>query len=177
MRFVEQRLKGVYLVESDVFPDERGAFACAWLGREFREHGLCADIVQCSISTNRHKGTIRGMHLQVAPFAEHKTVRVTRGAAFDVAVDLRPDSPTYCQWLGVELSAENQRTLYIPPGFAHGYQTLADNTDVLYFVSADYSPDHARGYRYDDPAFNIQWPLGAPTIVNARDASYPDLRR
>ena len=101
---------------------------------------------------------------------------MTRGAIFDVAVDVRPDSPTYCQWVGVELSADNQRVFYIPPGFAHGYQTLTDHADVMYFVSADYSPDHQRGYRYNDPAFGIAWPLGAPTMINARDASYPDLR-
>lgn len=177
MRFVEQKLTGLFLIESDTFPDERGSFTCAWLAREFRDHGLSTDIAQCSMASNRHRGTIRGLHLQVAPCAEHKTVRVTRGAIFDVAVDVRPDSPTYCQWVGAELSADNQHVFYIPPGFAHGYQTLTDHADVMYFVSADYSPDHQRGYRYNDPAFGIAWPLGAPTMINARDASYPDLRR
>lgn len=175
MRFIEQKLPGIFLVDSDIFPDDRGSFTCAWLSREFGAMGLSTQIAQCSIGSNRLRGTLRGLHMQVEPYAEHKTVRVTRGAVFDVAVDLRPDSPTYCQWVGVELSEANRRVLYIPPGFAHGYQTLSDNTDVLYFVSADYSPSHQRGFRYDDPAFGIQWPLGTPTVISARDAAYSAL--
>lgn len=176
MTFTEQQIAGLFVVESDVFQDDRGNFICAWLAREFRHHGLCTDIAQCSFGTNRKRGTIRGLHMQVAPYAECKTVRVTRGAVFDVAVDLRPESPTFRQWVGVELSEDNRRLLYIPPGCAHGYQTLCDDTDVMYFVSADYSPDYQRGYRYDDPAFGIAWPLGGPSVISARDAALPVLR-
>jgi dTDP-4-dehydrorhamnose 3,5-epimerase len=177
MRFLEQPLAGVYLIECDTLSDDRGSFTRAWMPDEFAAHGLSTDIAQCMFAFNHHKGTIRGMHWQADPMWEHKTVRVTRGAIFDVAVDLRPESPTYCQWVGAELTADNRRVLYIPPGFAHGYQTLADETEVFYFVSKGYSPTHQRGLRYNDPAFGIVWPLGEPTMINERDRTYPDLER
>jgi dTDP-4-dehydrorhamnose 3,5-epimerase len=177
MRFIEQKLAGLVVVESDVFTDSRGLFTRAWIPAEFTAHGLSVDIAQCLMAFNHHRGTIRGMHYQAAPLWEHKTTRVTRGAAFDVAVDLRPDSPTYCQWFGTELSADNRRMLYIPPGFAHGYQTLADDTELLYLVSAEYSPAHQRGVRYNDPAFGITWPLGEPAMIHERDTAYPDFVR
>lgn len=177
MRFIEQKLPGVFLIECDVFPDERGSFTRAWVPEEFKDHGLCVDIAQCMFAHNHRRGTIRGMHYQAAPMGEHKTTRVTRGAVFDVAVDLRPDSPTYCEWVGVELSADNHRILYIPPGLAHGYQTLTDDAEVFYFVSNAYSPPHQRGVRFDDPAFGIEWPLGKPTMILERDATYPDFVR
>jgi dTDP-4-dehydrorhamnose 3,5-epimerase len=174
MTFTETKLAGVYIVDADVFPDERGAFVRAWVPGEFRARGLEDGIAQMSISSNLHRGTIRGLHYQAAPFSEVKIVRAVAGAIFDVAVDLRPASPTYRQWLGVELSAENRRLLYLPAGIAHGYQTLRDASDVLYFVSSTYSPAHQRGVRWNDPAFDVEWPLGPPTMINERDRSFPD---
>jgi dTDP-4-dehydrorhamnose 3,5-epimerase len=176
MVFEEQRLPGVYLVDCDVFGDERGAFARAWMPEEFSARGLETRFAQGSIATTRHRGTIRGLHWQVAPAEQVKTVRVTRGAVFDVVVDLRRDSPTFRHWVGTELSAENRRLLYVPAGVAHGYQTLADDTDVFYFASAPYSPGHEAGVRWNDPAFGVEWPLGAPTVISPRDAAYPDFR-
>ncbi len=177
MRFIEQKLPGVFVIECDEFPDDRGSFIRAWMPEEFREHGLSVAIAQCLFAMNHRRGTIRGMHYQADPMGDHKTTRVTRGAVFDVAIDLRPDSPTFCQWTGTELSADNHRILYMPPGCAHGYQTLTDDAEVFYFVSSGYSPPHQRGVRYNDPAFGIEWPLGTPTIINERDATYPDFAR
>jgi len=175
MTFTETRIAGVWIIQSDVFPDERGEFVRAWVPDEFRAHGLVTDIAQCSLASNVKRGTIRGLHYQTAPYEEVKVVRAVKGEVFDVAVDLRPDSPTYRQWVGAELSARSRRMLYLPAGVAHGYQTLADDTEVLYLVSAPYQPDHQRGVRWNDPAIGIEWPLGRPTRINARDAGYPDL--
>ena len=176
MRFTETSIPGVFLIDPDVFEDERGAFVRAWMPDEAAAHGLETKIVQASLALTRDRGTIRGLHYQAAPFGEAKTVRTVRGAIFDVAVDLRPDSPTYLRWVGFELSAANRRVMYLPVGCAHGYQTLEDNSEVFYFVSAAYSPAHQRGARWNDAAFGIKWPLGAPTCINARDAEYPDYR-
>jgi len=177
MTFTETELPGVFVVESDVFPDDRGAFVRAWMPDEFAARGLETGIAQCSLALNHRRGTIRGLHYQIAPLAEAKVIRAVRGAVFDVAIDLRPESPTYLRWVGVELSDRNRQVLYVPPGFAHGYQTLADQTEILYFVSAPYSPEHQRGVRWNDPAFAIDWPLGAPTSIHERDATYPDFDR
>lgn len=177
MQFTEQRIPGVYVIECDTMPDHRGSFTRAWMPDEFSAQGLCIDIAQGMFAFNHRRGTIRGLHWQADPMWEHKTVRVTRGAVFDVAVDLRPASPTYCQWVGIELSADNRRVLYIPPGCAHGYQTLADETEVFYFVSKGYAPELQRGARWDDPSFGITWPLGPPTVIHDRDRSYPDWPR
>jgi len=177
MQFTETAIAGVHVIECDTFPDDRGSFTRAWMPDEFLAQGLSTDIAQCMFAFNHHKGTIRGMHWQAEPMWEHKTVRVTRGAIYDVAVDLRPDSPTYCQWVGVELTEDNRRVLYMPPGCAHGYQTLADNTEVFYFVSKGYAPPLQRGARYNDPAFGIIWPLGEPTMIHERDATFPDFPR
>ena len=174
MLFTDTKLPGVVIVDCDTFVDARGSFARAWHSEEFGAHGLDTRITQCTMAFNHRRGTVRGMHYQAAPMAEVKVVRVTRGAIFDVAVDLRPDSPTFRQWTGVELSADNRRTLYIPIGMAHGYQTLTDDAEVMYFVSADYSPPHQRGVRWNDPAFGIEWPLGEPAMINERDRTYPD---
>lgn len=174
MTFTELLIPGVWQVDADVFPDARGAFIRAWMPDEFASRGLETGIAQCSMATNHHRGTIRGLHYQSAPHEEVKVVRVVRGAIFDVAVDLRPDSPTFRRWVGVELSAGNRRLLYLPKGMAHGYQTLTDDTEILYFVSAPYSPPHQQGVRWNDPAFGIDWPLGAPTMIHDRDATYPD---
>jgi dTDP-4-dehydrorhamnose 3,5-epimerase len=171
--FKELSVPGVWLVEPDIFPDERGSFARAWVPEEFAARGLDTAIVQCGLASNRRRGTIRGLHYQTAPFEEVKFVRATRGAVFDVAVDLRPESPTYCQWVGVKLTADNRLSLYLPRGVAHGYQTLADETDVLYFVSSAYSPAHQAGVRWDDPAFGVAWPLGPPTAISDRDRALP----
>ena len=177
MTFTDTEIPGVVLVDPDVFQDERGAFVVVWLAEDFKARGLETRLVQASGALTRQRGSIRGLHYQAAPFEEAKVVRVTRGAIFDVAVDVRPDSPTYLRWVGHELSADNRRIMYVPPGCAHGYQTLAPDTEVFYFVSAEYSPPHQRGVRWNDPAFNIDWPLGPPTCINDRDASYPDLER
>ena len=174
MTFTETNIAGVIVITPDVFADERGEFVRAWMPDEFAERGLETRIAQGSLALTKQRGTIRGMHFQAAPFEETKVVRAVRGAIFDVAVDLRPDSPTFRQWTGHELSAENRQIMYVPPGCAHGYQTLVENTEVFYFVSAPYSPPHQRGVRWNDPAFGITWPLGAPASIHERDASYPD---
>jgi len=174
MTFQETSLPGVWIVDSDVFPDDRGTFVRAWIPDEFSARGLETGIAQCSLSSNHRRGTIRGMHYQAPPFEEVKVIRAVRGTVFDVAVDLRPGSPTFCRWVGVELSAANRRLLYIPQGFAHGYQTLSDDTELLYFVSAPYVPEHQRGVRWNDPALAIDWPLGSPSVIHERDATYPD---
>lgn len=177
MTVTGQALQGVYLIEGESFRDERGVFTQAWLPRELSAHGICTDIAQASLSHSYRKGTLRGLHLQVPPCAQAKTIRVTRGAIFDVAVDLREGSPTYLQWVGMELSAGNRRMMHLAEGFAHGFQTLEDDTEVFYFVSAPYAPEHERGYRYDDPAFGIRWPITPPTVINARDAGFPPIDR
>lgn len=173
MKFISTDLPGVMIIDSDVFPDERGLFTRVWHGGEFAAKGLDANFAQCTMAFNHRRGTIRGMHFQAEPHSEIKLVRATRGLIYDVIIDLRPASPTFKNWCGVELSADNRRSVYIPKGLAHGYQTLTDEAEVLYFVSNDYAPGHQRGVRFDDPAFGIRWPLGAPTVINERDASYP----
>lgn len=177
MRFHPTEIADVIVVEPDVFEDERGAFVVAWQPEAFAAHGLETGIAQGSLALTRRRGSIRGLHYQAPPFDEAKVVRVVRGAIFDVAVDLRPESPTYLRWVGRELSAANRLIMYIPRGCAHGYQTLVDDTEVFYFVSAPYSPAHQRGARWNDPSFRIAWPLGPPTVINERDASYPDFDR
>lgn len=177
MEFAHTGVAGVFIVQPDVFSDERGAFALAWMPQEFAERGLETRIAQASSALTRERGSIRGLHFQTPPFEEAKVVRVTAGAVFDVAVDLRPSSPTYLKWVGCELSAQNRRIMYVPPGCAHGYQTLTDDAEVFYFVSAKYAPLNQGGVRWNDPAFGIEWPLGAPTRINERDATYPDYVR
>lgn len=173
MIFNETALPDVYLVEPERREDSRGFFARIWEPAPLVQRGLSAGLAHVSVSFNRRKGTLRGLHYQAAPMAEVKIVRCTRGAVFDVAVDLRATSPTFKRWVGAELTAENGRALYIPEGFAHGFQTLCDDTELLYFISQDYSPDHARGARWDDPAFGIAWPEDTRTM-NDRDRTYPD---
>jgi dTDP-4-dehydrorhamnose 3,5-epimerase len=173
MKFTETKLAGMFIIESDVFPDERGSFEAAWHQQALSDRGLEHALAQASLASNHRRGTIRGLHFQAAPFEEVKIVRVIRGSAWDVAVDLRRDSPTFRQWCALELSAANRRMAYIPRGFAHGYETLEDDTDVLYFVSAPYAPAHTRGLRWDDPAIGIDWPIRPPTVISARDASHP----
>lgn len=173
MIFTETKLQGAYLVELEPLKDERGFFALSWSEREFAERGLESRLAECNISFNRRKGTVRGMHYQESPHGQAKLVRCTMGAVFDVMIDLRPSSPTFKRWLAFELTAKNHVALYIPIDFAHGFQTLEDNSEVLYQMSEVYSPGDGRGVRWDDPAFRIEWPHKV-TLINERDASYPD---
>lgn len=172
--FTETPLNGAFVIEPEVHADDRGFFARLWCQDEFGGRGLETRLVQCSMSHNARAGTLRGMHYQIAPWQEVKLVRCTRGAIFDVIIDLRSDSATFGRHFGVELSAANRRLLYIPRGFAHGFQTLEDDTDVFYQMSEFYHPEAARGVRWNDPAFNIAWPTAATRIMADRDASYAD---
>lgn len=173
MIFQETNLKNAYLIELQRLEDERGFFARAWCQREFTEHGLNPHLVQCNISFNKKKGTLRGMHYQLAPYEEAKLVRCIHGAIYDVIIDLRPASPTFKQYFGATLTAEARNMLYVPEGFAHGFLTLEDNTEIFYQMSEFYAPDYARGLRWNDPAFSIEWP--APVqVISERDAAYPD---
>ena len=174
MKFTPTKLAGVWLVDLDRRADERGWFARTWCAEEFAQHGLNANLAQCSLSYNLRCGTLRGMHYQGAPHAETKLVRCVRGAMFDVALDLRPDSPTFREWVGVELTAENGRALFVAEGCAHGFQTLADHTEVLYQIAGVYHPDSARGVRWNDPGFAIEWLNPELAILSNRDASYPN---
>lgn len=173
MVFSETDLAGAYVVDIEPHADERGFFARTWCGREFEAHGLNPRLVQCSMSSNRRKGTLRGLHYAVAPYAEAKLVRCTSGAIYDVIVDLRPQSATRRQSFAVVLSAANHRALYVPEGFAHGFLTLADGCEVLYQMSEFYHADAARGVRWNDPAFGIDWPE-TPVVMSDKDATYPD---
>jgi len=171
--FTETKLPGAFVIEPEEHEDPRGSFARTFCQREFESHGLNTRVAQCSISFSKRKGTLRGMHFQIAPFAEAKLIRCTAGSIYDVIIDLRPSSPSFKQHFAVELSAENRRMLYVPEQFAHGLQTLEDNTEVFYQMSQFYSAEHARGVRWDDPAFGIAWPANKRTIIE-RDRSYPD---
>ena len=171
MVFVETKLPGVYIIEVEKREDERGLFARTFCQHEFEAHGLNPRVAQCSTSFNKKKGTLRGMHYQGAPYAEDKMVRCVAGAIYDVAVDLRGDSPTYKQWVSIELTEDNRKALYIPAGCAHGFQTLVDDTEVYYQISEFYHPEAAKGIRWNDPAFAIGWPIAA-LVVSARDAGY-----
>ena len=173
MTFEPTAIPGVVVVRPEPFADERGHFARTWDGEAFAAHGLSPVVAQCSASFNEKSGTLRGMHYQAAPHAEAKLVRCTRGRVFDVALDLRPDSPTFKRWFGVELSAESGAALYVPEGCAHGFLTLEDASEVFYMISAPYAPEAARGVRWDDPAFGIEWPARVRAIKD-RDAAYPD---
>ncbi len=175
MRFIHTPLPGAWVIELERFEDDRGWFARTFDLEEFRARGLNAEVVQCSASYNARRDTLRGMHYQAAPHGESKLVRCTRGAIFDVAVDLREDSPSFRSWHGVHLSADDGRAFYIPAGLAHGFLTLVDHTEVSYLMGNPHVPDAARGVRFDDPAFAIRWPEPhGPLIVSERDASYPD---
>jgi dTDP-4-dehydrorhamnose 3,5-epimerase len=173
VRFLAGRLGGVFRVDLDLREDERGFFARSWCASELEAHGLNPRIAQCNVSFNRRRGTLRGMHFQSVPHQEAKLVRCTRGALVDVVLDLRRESPTFRQWEAFDLSEGNRTAVFVPEGVAHGFQTLADGTEVLYAMSEFYVEAAARGVRWNDPAFAITWPLPDP-IVSARDASFPD---
>jgi len=173
MKIIPTPLAGAWVLEPEKMQDERGFFARAFCVKEMGEAGLETGVVQANVSFNHRKGTLRGLHFQKSPFEETKIVRCTRGAIFDVMVDLRPDSPTLGEWFGAELTEDNHRLLYIPKRFAHGFQTLRDDAEIMYMVTQFYTPSHASGLPWDDPAFGIRWPVTDP-ILSPRDAVYPD---
>jgi dTDP-4-dehydrorhamnose 3,5-epimerase len=173
MIFKELELRGAFVIEPEPLEDERGFFARTFCAAEFAARGLRPTIAQCSVSYNRRRGTLRGLHYQAAPHEEAKLVRCTHGAVYDVIVDIRPDSATFRRWAGIELSAENRRMVYVPEGFAHGFQTLVDETEVLYQISTAYVPQAARGIRWDDPDLAIAWPPAAARVISARDLGLP----
>ncbi|MBK8092703.1 MAG: dTDP-4-dehydrorhamnose 3,5-epimerase [Verrucomicrobiaceae bacterium] len=173
MNFLPTQIEGVWIVEMERRQDERGWFARTWCKDELKAHGLDPALAQCSSSFNHKRGTLRGMHYQAAPNEEVKLVRCTRGAVFDVVLDLRPDSQSFKHWHSVELSADNGRAIYIPKGCAHGYQTLMPDTELHYIISNRYIPESGRGLRWDDPTFGILWPMPDQAILSRRDASYP----
>jgi len=176
MKFTETKIKGVYLLDPKRFEDDRGFFAPAFSAREFETRGMAGRFVESNISFSRRRGTIRGMHYQAAPHGQDKLIRCTRGAIYDVAVDLRPDSPTFKEWIGVELTAENRSMVYVPGDCGHGFQTLEDDTEVFYMVSQPYAPESGRGVRWNDPSFGISWPDAGSPVLIARDEGYPDFK-
>ena len=173
MIFTETVLKGAFIVDILSLEDERGFFGRSWCMDEFKEHGLNNQLTQCNISFNKKRGTLRGFHFQVAPYEEAKLVRCTMGEIYDVIIDLRPASPTFTNWIAMELTAENRRALYIPEGFAHGFQTLTDNAEVFYQMSEKHHPNAARGLRWNDPAFNVSWPINT-MVISEKDNNYPN---
>ncbi len=173
MRITATRLNGAFFVELERKTDNRGFFARSWCREEFRAHGLETDISQCNVGFSHRAGTLRGIHLQVPPHEEIKLVRCVRGMIYDVIVDLRPDSATFCQWISAQLTADNHLMLYIPQGFGHGYQTLTDNAEIVYQTSESYHPESSTGIRYNDPAFGFRWPLPVRSI-SPHDERWPD---
>lgn len=173
MLFKQTKLSGAFVIEPERLVDERGFFARTWCQKEFNAHGLNTDLRQANIAFNERIGTLRGMHRQVAPWEEAKLVRCTRGAIYDVIIDLRPESPTYKQWVGVELTEINRHMLYVPEGFAHGYQTLSDDAEVFYLVSAFYQPGAERGIRWNDPEFGVEWPDAVVRHISEKDRNWP----
>jgi dTDP-4-dehydrorhamnose 3,5-epimerase len=173
VRFTETPIAGAFLIDIEPVEDERGFFARTYDAGEWRRRGLQPHVEQCSVSFNRRKGTLRGMHYQRSPHAETKLVRCTQGAVYDVVIDLRPSSPSFRQWFAAELTAHNHRLLYVPEGLAHGFQTLEDDSEVAYQISESWQPQAAAGVRWDDPAFAIQWPLPV-TVIAERDRTFPD---
>jgi len=174
MIFKETKLKGAFFIGLEKHKDERGYFARAWCKKEFEAHGLNSNLVQANTALSLQKGTLRGMHYQMTPYEETKLIRCIHGAVFDVIIDLRPGSNTYCEWLGVELTSENHTMLYVPEGFAHGYLTLENNTEVFYMVSQFYVPDSERGVLWNDPAFGIDWPMTNDLLISEKDKNWPD---
>ncbi len=174
MQFTDLHIAGPFVVDLDPIEDERGAFARTWCTREFASRGIDAPMVQSSVSVNHHKGTLRGLHFQGPPSREGKLVRCTHGEIFDVIIDLRCDSPTYLQHAAITLSAENFLSIYIPPGFAHGFQTLMPDSVILYMMNDYYQPECSAGGRWNDPAFSIPWPIDVPSTMSDRDRNWPD---
>ncbi|MBD1872794.1 dTDP-4-dehydrorhamnose 3,5-epimerase [Nodosilinea sp. FACHB-131] len=175
MIFEATNLKDAFVIDLEIRSDDRGGFARTFCAKEFEEHGLKPMVAQCNMSFNYKKGTLRGMHYQLAPAAETKLVRCTRGAIYDVIIDIRPDSPTYMQHFGIELTADNRKALYVPELFAHGYQALTDDAEVIYQVGEFYSPGYEQGIRYDDPTFGIEWPIPV-TVISEKDGQWPPFK-
>ena len=175
MKFISQKIPGVFIIEPTPFADERGIFRRHFCAREFKEHGIVADISQCNVSENKFRHTLRGFHYQLSPAQEGKTLSCFAGSIYDIVVDLRSDSPAYLQWLSVELTGENRKSLHVPPGCANAFMTLQDNTVVYYYCSEFYTPAAERGIRYNDPLFNFRWPA-APKVISQKDAQHPDYR-
>ncbi len=173
MIFTETKLKGAFVIQVNQIKDDRGFFGRSWCKREMEEHGLNGNVVQANTSFSKAKGTIRGLHYQKHPYEETKLMRCTKGAIFDVIIDLRKDSPTFLQWLGVELTETNYKMLYVPENFAHGFVTLSDNAEVTYLVTQFYTPGAEAGIRFDDPLFNIEWPVPVE-VVTEKDKSHPN---
>jgi dTDP-4-dehydrorhamnose 3,5-epimerase len=176
MRFTPSRIPGAWVIDIEPIADSRGFFATTWLPEELRRRGIDPALAQCNLAFNHRRGTLRGMHFQVAPHAQAKIVRATRGALLDVIVDLRPESPAYCRWDAVELTADNRRMLYMPEGVAHGYLTLTDDVEASYQASKLWAPQAESGVRWNDPAFGIQWPFD-PVVISDKDAAWPSYRR
>lgn len=176
MKFIATKLSGVYLIEPELHADDRGSFARTYCEDEFGGAGIEFNVVQANTSFNKYAGTLRGMHYQLSPHAEAKVVRCTSGALHDVVIDLRPESPTFCNWVAAELNAGNNTEMFVPKGCAHGFQTLVDNTEVSYLMSERYVPESASGVRYDDPTFGVEWPL-AISFVADRDRNWPEFRQ
>lgn len=172
MIFTQTKLKDAYIIDLELREDNRGAFARTFCAKDFEAHGLKPTVAQCNLSYNYKAGTLRGMHYQLPPAAETKLVRCTKGAIYDVIIDMRPESPTYMQHIGVELTEDNHRALYVPEMFAHGYQALTDGAEVVYQVGEFYTPGYERGLRYDDPVFGIEWPMPV-TVISEKDAAWP----
>ncbi len=175
MIFTETKLKGAFIIEINKLSDDRGFFGRSWCKREMEEHGLNGNVVQANTSFSKKKGTIRGFHYQKPPYEETKMIRCTKGAIYDVIIDLREDSPTYMQWIGVELTEDNYKMLYVPENFAHAFITLTDNSEVYYLVTSYYTPNSEAGIRFDDPAFNVKWPVPVE-VVSEKDKSFPDFK-
>lgn len=175
MKFTKLELRGAYLIELEKRGDHRGFFARLWCQNEFEDHGLVPYIAQANISFTKLKGTIRGLHFQDEPFAETKYVRCVKGALYDVIIDIQPDSPTFMRWYSIELTADNYKMLYVPKGYAHGFQSLQPDTEMTYLVSEFYAPQAEGGIRYNDPAFNIDWPLPVAEISD-KDRNWPDFK-
>jgi dTDP-4-dehydrorhamnose 3,5-epimerase len=174
--FTETQLKGAFIVDPERFEDARGFLARSFSAKEFESRGLNPRIAECNISFSKKRYTVRGMHFQHPPFAQAKLVRCSKGAIYDAIIDLRPESPTFKQWIGEELTAENRRILYVPEGFAHGFQTLADDTEVFYQMTNFYNPGSEGGVRWNDPVFAIDWPATDGVTINERDQNYPDFK-
>lgn len=172
MKFIETKLKGAYVIELEIREDDRGFFARSFCMDEYAKLGLSNKVIQINNSLNKYKGTLRGMHYQISPKQEDKIVRCIKGAIYDVIIDLRPDSDTFCDWFGIELSETNRMSLFVPKGCAHGYISLVDDSEILYLVTENYSPDFERGIRWNDPKFDIKWPI-KPIEISEKDNAHP----
>ena len=174
MKFIETKLKGAFAIEPEIVNDERGFFTRIWCKKEYSSCGLDPDLAQISVAFNKKKATVRGMHFQIKPNEETKLVQCTRGKIYDVIIDLRADSKTFKQWFGIEIKSEDYKLVYVPKGFAHGYQTLENDSEVIYHMSAFFAPESYSGVRWNDPAFNIKWPITETIIISNKDKGYLD---